>query len=211
MIEKAKIKRLDTNEEITVMFNPIEYSVTATGQLTGEGTCLQFQRVNLEDFSIPLFFDTYEKQTDVRKEIKNLTALVMPTVEGKKTKQPPVCLFVWGKFLYKGIIYKIDQRFTMFLETGIPVRAEITVTFKSIVTTEEDAALKGNEACRKIWTVKSGDRLDLIAYKTLKDASLWRKITEVNNIINPRTFPTNNDIGKLIVVPDYERDYNDKR
>ena len=204
MIEKAKIKRLDrdTDNEIVVMFNPGEYSVTATGQLSGEGTCLQFKKVDVGDFTVPLFFDTYERRTDVRKEIEKITALVMPTVEGKKTKQPPVCLFIWGKFLYKGIIYKTDQRFTMFLETGIPVRAELSVTFKSVVTTEEDAAFKGKEACRKIWTVKSGDRLDLIAHKTLKDVSLWRKIAEVNNIIDPRTFPTNNDIGKPIIVPD---------
>lgn len=202
MAEKAKIKRLDTNEEITVMFNPTEYSLTATGQLSGEGTCLQFKRVNLEDFSIPLFFDTYEKQTDVRKEIKNLTALVMPTVEGKTTKQPPVCLFIWGGFSYKGIIYKIGQKFTMFLSSGIPVRAEVTVTFKSIVTTEEDAQLKGKEACRKLYQVKGGDRLDLIAYRTLKDVSLWRKIAEANNITNPILYPQDDDIGSQIVIPD---------
>jgi len=202
MIEKAKIKLLDTGEEIPVMFNPGEYSVTATGQLSGKGTCLQFKKVDVGDFIVPLFFDTYERRTDVRKEIEKITSLVMPTVAGKKTKQPPVCLFFWGNFSYKGIIYKIDQKFTMFLETGIPVRAELSVTFKSIVTPEEDAKFSGREACRKVWTVKSGDRLDLIAYKTLKDASLWRKIAEVNNIIDPRIFPTNNDIGKQIIIPD---------
>lgn len=202
MVEKAKIKRLDTGKEIAVMFNPSEYSVTATGQLTGEGTRLQFKRVNLEDFSIPLFFDTYEKQTDIRKEIEGLTSLVMPTVEGKKTKQPPVCLFMWGGFSYKGIIYKIEQRFTMFLSTGIPVRAEVTVTFKSIVTTDEEAQLKGKEACRKLYQVKSGDRLDLIAYRTLKDVSQWRKIAEANNITNPILYPQDDDIGTQIVIPD---------
>lgn len=202
MAEKAKIKRLDSNEEITVMFNPTDYSVTATGQLTGEGTCLQFKKVNLEDFNTTLFFDTYEKQSDVRKEIESLTALVMPTVEGKTTKQPPVCLFVWGGFSYKGIIYKIGQKFTMFLSSGIPVRAEITVTFKSIVTTEEDAQLKGKEACRKLYQVKGGDRLDLIAYSTLKDAYLWRKIAEANNITNPLLFPQDEDIGRQLIIPD---------
>jgi len=202
MGEKARIKRLDTGEAITVMFNPTDYSTTATGQLTGEGTSLQFERVNLDDFSITLFFDTYEEQTDVRKEIERLTTLVMPTVEGKATKQPPVCLFIWGGFSYKGIIYKITQRFTMFLSSGIPVRAEVTLIFKSIVTTEEDALLKGKESCRKLYLVKKGDRLDLIADRTLKDVYLWRKIAEANNIANPFLFPQDEDIGRQLIIPD---------
>ncbi len=202
MVEKAKIKILDTNEEIPVMFNPSAYNVTTTGQLAGEGLCLQFKRVNVEDFTVSLFYDTYEKQTDVRDEIQKINDLVMPTVAGKKTKQPPVCLFVWGNFLYKGIIYKIDQKFTLFLDTGIPVRAELTVTFKAVITTEEDAAFRGNEACRKLWTVKSGDRLDLIAFAALKDPARWRIIAEANHIDNPMTFPTEADVGRLLVIPD---------
>jgi len=202
MVEKAKIKLLDTGHEIPVMFNPGSYNVVTTAQITGEGTCLQFKRVNVEDFNLSLFFDTYEKQTDVRDKIREITSLVMPTVEGKKTKQPPVCLFVWGGFTYKGIIHKIDQKFTMFLGSGIPVRAEVTVTFKAIVTTEEDAAFSSKEACRKLWTVKSGDRLDLIAFNALKDPALWRKIAELNNIANPLTFPGKEDIGKTLVIPD---------
>ncbi len=202
MVEKAKIRRLDTNEEIQVMFNPANYSVVATGQLTGEGTCVQFKRVNLEDYTVNLFFDTYERRTDVRKETRRITDLVMPTVEGKKTRQPPVCLFVWGNFFYKGIIYKIDQKFTMFLDSGIPVRSELTVTFKAILTSEEDAALKGNEACRKFWTVKSNDRLDLIAFKALNDPGQWRRIAAANNIADPITFPADTDIGRLLIIPD---------
>lgn len=202
MIEKAKIKLLDTKEEISVMFNPSTYNVITTGQLAGEGTCLQFKRVNVEDFTVSLFYDTYENQSDVRKETQKITDLVIPTVTGKKTKQPPVCLFVYGNFVYKGIIYKVDQKFLMFLDTGIPVRAELTVTFKAIITTDEDAAFRGSTACRKLWTVKSSDRLDLIAFAALKDAAQWRVIAEANNIEDPITFPTKEDVGRVLVIPD---------
>ncbi len=202
MVEKAKIQNLATGETYPVMFNPSEYHVSIAAQLAGEGTCLQFKRVNIDDFVVPLFFDTYEQQTDVRNETENITSLVMPTVEGKKTKQPPVCLFLWGNFSYKGVIYKIDQKFTMFLSSGIPVRSDLTLTFKSIITTDEDAKLTEKEACRKLWTVKSGDRLDLIAYNALKDPTQWRKIAELNNIVNPLIFPTQDDIGKLLIIPD---------
>jgi len=206
MVEKAEIIVLTRegkmDKKIPVMFNPKEYSVLSEAAVSGEGANLQFQKVNVQDFTVPLFFDTYEKQTDVRDKTRDVTSLLMPTVEGKDTKQPPVCLFSWGRFTYKGIIIKIDQKFTMFLDTGIPVRSALTVTFKSVITTEEDAKFKGKEACRKVWTVKSGERLDLIAYSTLKDVNLWRKIAKENNIDNPREFPKADDIGRILIIPE---------
>lgn len=202
MAEKAKIKNLATSDEISVMFNPADYSVATSSEVSGEGSSLQFNKVKKEDFTVNLFFDTYEKGEDVRDETEKIASLQLPTVEGKTTKQPPVCAFVWGKFTYKGIISRVDQKFTMFLSTGIPVRAELTVTFKAALTWQEDAALKGREACRKLWTVKDGDRLDLIAYTALNDASQWRKVAYANNISDPLVFPTYDDIGRVLVIPD---------
>lgn len=202
MVSKAQIIILDTKEKIDVMFNPREYTVSTIAQLKNEGSSLEFEKVNVSDFSVTLLFDTYEKQTDVREKIEKITSLVMPTVAGKDTKQPPICLFSWGKFIYKGIIYKHDQKFTMFLPSGIPVRADLTITFKSVITTEEDAKFKGKDACRKLWTVKSGDRLDLIADRALKDVSLWRKIADENKIVDPLDFPKDDDIGRTLIIPD---------
>lgn len=201
MAEKAKIKVLSTGQEIPVMFNPNEYSVSTTAALSGEGTGIQFQKVNAEDFTVTLFFDTYEKQTDVREKTEEIASLLLPTVEGRETKQPPTCLFIWGGFAYKGIIHNISQKFIMFLSTGIPVRAELTIIFKSVVTQEEDARFRGREACRKVLTIKSGDRLDLVAHRTLKDPGQWRRIAEANNISNPLTFPTEENIGNMLVIP----------
>lgn len=200
----AKIIVIDTKEEIPVMFNPKEYTVSTTAAMVGKGSNILFQEVTAADFTVNLFYDTYTygKQTDVRKETDKITALLMPTVEGTKVKRPPVCRFIWGSFGYTGIVHKIDQKFTMFLETGIPVRVELTVVFKSVITREEDALFKGKDACRKLWTVKSGDRLDLIAYRALNDPYLWRRVAEVNNITNPLMFPAKEDLGRMLIIPD---------
>lgn len=203
MAEKALIKVLNDNkDEIKVMFNPTEYTYSSVAKITEDGPNIQFQRVNVEDFTVTLFYDTYEEKMDVREKIEKLASLVKPTVAGQSTKQPPVCIFIWGGFGYKGIIHKINQKFSMFLSTGIPVRAEVTLTFKSVITREEDAQLRGREACRKLWTVKTGDRLDLIAYNTLKDPKQWRKIAVANHIINPLVFPGDGDIGMVLIIPD---------
>ena len=202
VVEKAKIKVLDTGEEIDVMFNPSEYTVSTVGKFDNKKPIPFFSEVTLDDFLIKLIFDTYGEKTDVRKLTNKIGKLVMPTVEGKKTKKAPLCLFIWGKFTYKGIIYKISQKFTLFLSDGTPVRAELNITFKALVTPEEYAKNMGMDACRKVWTVKSGDRLDLIANKALKDPSLWRKIAKENKIDNPLSFPKESDIGRILIIPD---------
>ncbi len=202
MVEKAKIKVEDTGDIIDVMFNPNEYTVSTAAELSTEKSNPFFNKVTLDDFTVKLTFDTYEKKTDVRKLTNKIGKLVMPTVEGAERKKPPVCLFIWGNFTYKGIIYKVSQKFTLFLSDGTPVRAELTVTFKALVTPEEYAKNMGLEACRKVWTVKSGDRLDLIANEALKDPALWRRIAEENNIDNPLVFPKDSDIGRILIIPD---------
>lgn len=204
---KAKIINTDTDEEIEVMFNPDKYTLSTSGDTTGEGANLEFKNVTQGDFTVNLLFDTYEneddKQKDVRTKTKKITDLIFPTVEGKEKKTPPVCLFSWGdEIIYEGIISKIDQEFIMFLHSGIPVRAKLNVTFKPFIKPVEDAKLKGKDNCRKLHRVVSGDRLDIIANKKLKDAALWRKIAKANNIYNPFAFPTNEDIGKMLIIPD---------
>lgn len=209
MVEKAQIKVLDdTGEEteiINVMFNPEDYTVSLSESLDtdeGQESSPSFNRIEITDFTVKSFFDTYETQSDVREKTNKIAKLLMPTVEGSDRNRPPICLFVWGKFTYKGIIHTLDQKFIMFLETGIPVRAELTFTFKSVATPQEYAEYMGIEACRKVLTVKSSDRLDLIAHRALKNAALWRKIADENNIDDPIAFPQTHDIGKTLVIPD---------
>lgn len=201
MVEKAKIKVLDTNETIDVMYNPTEYTYSEKAELKKVGRLIQQEGLKKEDFTVNLFFDTYEKRENVATKTRAITDLIKPIKEEKETKRPYVCLFTWGEFSYKGIINKITQKFTLFLETGIPVRAELTVTFIPPESVEEQKQNKGKHDSRKMWKVKKGDRLDLIAHTALHDAGLWKKIAETNKIVNPLEFPTEKDIGRTIFIP----------
>lgn len=207
---KARINILDGgNEGIDVMFNPTEYSVNTLGTLDRTNPKDPFfSETRIEDFTVRLIFDTYEKHdsyesgTDVRKTTEKITRLIMPTEEGTERKKPPVCVFTWGNFSFKGIVTRINQRFILFLPDGTPVREEMMVVFTSVMTDKEYEKFMGLEACRKTWTVKSGDRLDLIADRELKDGSLWRRIAEENHIYDPFNFPAKDDIGRRIIIPD---------
>ncbi len=203
MAEKAKIIPLEGGgAPIEVMFNPNEYTISFEATYTGEDSKKQFVKTEIPDFNVTLFYDTYEKGTDVRKETVKVTSLLYPTVSGKSTKKPPTCLFIWGGFTYRGILKKVNQKFTMFRSNGVPVRSTLDITFETEqlkMKVEED---KGLQACRKLWTVKSGDRLDLIANQALRDPSQWREIAKLNKIANPFNFPSKNDFGRTLVIPD---------
>lgn len=204
MVEKAKIRVLEGPDkgDIDLMYNPTDYNVKKEVKKTGTGGKIQFNTVDIPEYSIKLFFDTYEKKTDVREITEKIVSLLKPSIKGKHTKRPPICLYVWGSFSYRGIVSKVDQKFQLFIESGIPVRAELDVTFSSVLIKEEEAQLSSKSESRKLWTVKSGDRLDLIAYSVLKDPAQWRRIAEANEINNPLSFPKPDDIGKTLIIPE---------
>ena len=202
MLEMAKIVVHATREEIPVMYNPTELSLNKTVMVQGEGSNIQFQRVNNDDLTVSLFFDTYERQVDVRSKTNRIVALTVPSVGTNVRKEPPVLVFTWAGPLFTGIIVKLDQKFTMFLSSGIPVRAELSVTFKSVLTEEEDLQSRGYFNCRQLWQVRQGDRLYLIAQATLGDPEQWRLIAAQNGIEDALNFPQRKDIGRTLVIPD---------
>lgn len=205
---KAKIKVIDgpdQGNEYEVMFNPTEYSITATSKTGESGARQQFNEAEIADFSVSLLFDSYEQGTDVREKTEPIAGLLLPRKPGREIAQPQTCLFIWGGFTYKGKLTKVTQKFTMFLSTGIPVRATLDITLTAAMTPTEYSDLNGREQCRKFWIVKAGDRLDLIAYKALYDKNLWRIIAKENKIDNPFDFPGEKDFGRQIVIPDIHR------
>jgi nucleoid-associated protein YgaU len=52
-----------------------------------------------------------------------------------------------------------------------------------------------------VWTVKAGDRLPVIAAQVYGDPRLWRQIADANGIANPLRFPSQQDLGRLLLVP----------
>ncbi len=218
-LQKAEITVLDgssKNKKIRVQFNPTEYTVTTDVHYAGDpkkakgesepttdytGGELEFKMVRQQNLTVELWFDSYEKRTDVRKKTKLLKALTQPTVNAGKQRVPPRCLFSWGLFRYKGVIVSFQEHFTMFLPSGIPVRCKVTVTFKPVLDAKEIEAAQGKPN-ERLWTVKMGERLDIIAHKAIADSTKWRMIADFNRIDDPLSFPRLNDIGRTIIIPD---------
>jgi len=207
-LEKALIQPLDEKgspmgEPVKVLFNPTEYSIEKGNQyqsvsIPGKSVpAVQFTNGNGQTLSMDLFFDSYEQGEDVRMYTGKVVALL--DIDGQ-SHAPPVCKFIWGKLEFKGVIEKVSQKFTMFLNTGIPVRATLSVSFKEYKTIMEQMAETAQSNQTKQVTVKSGTTLSAIAEQQYGDAGKWRDIAKANRIANPRRLQP----GQQITVPPLE-------
>jgi hypothetical protein len=192
-------------EEIPVLFNPSEYSITSSNsykwaKVTGLSMPIaQFNSGETESLTMELFFDTYEARTDVRVYTSQISGLldIVPALHA-----PPVCQFAWDKLKFQCILESVTQKFTMFLDTGTPVRAKLNVTFKSWKSKSEQLKLIPKESAdrTKQKMLKQGDQLWMLAADEYENPNLWRDIANANGIDNPRILQS----GKKIVVPRLE-------
>jgi nucleoid-associated protein YgaU len=222
MLVKGYLARKDdTSVRVTFLFNPKELTVEKSNQFAEvdipglSSPIFQFVRGNARSVTMDLFFDTYEDGTDVRSYTDKITGWdagsMLSNLPGaakglmdidSDLHAPPICLFIWGAFVFQCIIERVSKRFTMFLPEGIPVRATLSVTLKEYK--EVDIQIKELDQrspdVTKRWTVKQGDSLWSIAVKEYGDPADWRLIAGANGIDNPRIIKTGTDL----VIPSKE-------
>lgn len=184
-----------------VIFNPAEYSLEKGNQFAStplpglSNPIVSFVNGDADVLTMELFFDTYTNKggTDVREETSKIARLLDldPVLHA-----PPPVLFVWGPLRFKAVIERLTQRFTMFKEDGLPVRATLNVTFKEYKTIEDQLNEKPTQSSD--WTKRRVltelDRLCLIAAVEYEDASVWRVIADANDIENPRLLQPGQEI-----------------
>lgn len=115
---------------------------------------------------------------------------------------PPICLFIWGAFVFPCLIERVTKTFTMFLPEGIPVRATLSVALKECKDYEAQLKEISRQSTdkTKTWLVKESDSLWLLAAKEYGNPDLWRPIAVANNIANPRTLKS----GEELIIPPLE-------
>lgn len=200
---------------VEVMFNPAEYNLElssnfASTALPGlNNPVLQFVHGEAQTLSMDLLFDTYTNQggADVSKITGELAQALL--IDGDLHAPPPV-LFVWGSFSFQAVVEKLSQRFTMFLENGIPVRATLNVSFRQYQPIQEQLQNpRRNSADKSTRHVLSSDEsLWHLAANVYGDPAQWRLIARRNGIANPRQVPPNT---VLILPPLEESDADSAR
>jgi nucleoid-associated protein YgaU len=185
----------------------------------GQGTTsveLEFLSVEADRLSIELFFDTYESRpgtvtaagvaasflpggpspggtaTDVRYYTAQIAALLE---EDADMHHPPVCNLRWGVVdIFDGVLVSLNQRFTLFLDDGTPVRATLTCEFVGVDL--QPTELHSSDVV-KTRQVRRYDTLQSLAAGEYGDPALWRPIALANGIINPRDLAP----GTILTIP----------
>ncbi len=203
-LERAEIEILNgkhKGEIIECRFNPPEFSTNksvnyAELQATGSGASVQqFTDGQARQLSVELFFDTSEQQVDVRAEYVDMFDILVEV--DPELHAPPICRFVWGEgIMFTALVESIDKTFTMFLPSGVPVRARVDVSFVEYKTSEYQQSELSPESTdvSKAWTVTEGDTLWLIAAEEYGDPDHWRTIARANDIQNPRALEAGEEL-----------------
>lgn len=219
MLVKAFLTRKDNPLHVVpCLFNPKELSIEKSNQFAEvnipglSSPIFQFVRGNARSVTLDLFFDTYEQGTDVRIFTDRITGWDAGSMFSKlpgaakglmdidsDLHAPPVCIFIWGAFIFQCIIERVSKKFTMFLPEGIPVRATLSVTLKEYRAVEvqvKEIAFQSADLTKR-WVVTQGDSLWSIAAKEYGSPGDWRRIAEANEIDNPRfLYP-----GQVLSIP----------
>jgi nucleoid-associated protein YgaU len=205
----------DEGAAIDALFNPDELSISGSVSYPKQNAA---QRdVSESQFgggertlSVKLLFDTYDtpdsKKNDVRKVYTSKIVRLSMVEEAKH--RPPVCRLRWGgNYFFQGVLERLDQRFTLFMENGTPVRATLTCTFKEWRQNIEDMKQQGLQSADivKVKVVRRGDTLSAIAAEEYSDPNGWRPIALANGVDDPLRLP----VGRAITVP--KLPFNPKR
>lgn len=212
-LEYATLTNLDTGQRIEVLFNPDEYTINkdnnfAQASVPGlSSPLLQFVSGNLRTLEMELVFDSLEQhkhanrtvnaaQSDVRKLTQPVVDLMAITPD---THAPPAVLVSWGGLTFTGVLAKVSQKFTMFLETGVPIRARLHVTFQEWKTALQEAKEVRRQTAdyTRRYRLAQGQTLSQVAALFYGDPAMWRPIAIANQLSDPRRLPT----ALLLAIP----------
>ncbi len=201
-LAKAKILIEATGEQFEVMFNPEEYTLNkdnnfAQAAVPGLSTpLLQFVHGGLRTLEMELVFDSLEQHrhssrivNSARSDVRQLTQKVVDLMAiNPATHAPPVVLFSWGGLTFTGVLGKVNQRFTMFLEDGTPIRARLQVTFQEWKSSLQESKEVRRQTAdySRLYRLAQGQTLSQVAALFYGDPALWRPIAIANQIDDPR-------------------------
>jgi LysM repeat protein len=185
-----------SGQRIVVRYNPEEYSVNkdnnfAAQSIPGLGSPLvQFVNGNQRTLEVELFFDSYDTPTFVKEDVRVQTNHVAGLMKlDSDLHAPPVLVVGMASLQFRCVLSRVNQRFIMFLPSGMPVRARLTCTFIEYVDPAREAAAANLQTAdfSKVHVVAATETLSEIAGRLYDDVSQWRPIAVANGIANPRT------------------------
>ena len=210
-LEKLKIQ-VETaprqfGQEITALFNPNQITIQKTANwreapaAQRDVPASQHTHADPARLSMDLFFDTYERGTDVRRHTDEILHLMTVEKHGNMHR-PPICRLLWGRagVFFQGVLENLNQRFSLFLEDGWPVRATLTCTFKEWRDDEEEARRQNKQSGRRGEDAPAAPRRHAEQHRVRgipRSGAVAARSPEANGITDPLKLP----YGQLLIIP----------
>lgn len=200
---KLEIEKEVGKTVIEVLFNPSEYQLTdganySEKKVPGmDGPIIQYVSGNATELSLNLFLDTYvAKSTSMipigssgsSSDVSYITKQIADatSIDGS-LHRPPKVTFKWGSLNFQGVVTRFNHTYTMFTESGMPVRAKVSLTFKALISPKDTSRKSPFESPdrTKYRTIRQGVGLWDIANMEYGDPDMWKVIARENGILNP--------------------------
>ncbi|MBZ0320185.1 MAG: hypothetical protein K8L91_27480 [Anaerolineae bacterium] len=207
----AKLVNMTTGETVECMFNPFEYTLTKQNQwekkpAKGKNVPeIVFKQGGNQVLKVQLLFDTFADQSDVRDHTDKIWKMMAVAEQTKNAttgkSRPPKVSFRWGRLNFEAVLTNIQQKYTLFLPDGTPVRTTVDITLEQLIDVDDYSSSGGGgggaAATPKVATSQQGQRMDTVAAQQTGDAANYRQVAEANNVDNPNKVPN----GTPLVVP----------
>lgn len=201
-------------EPIDVQFNPETLKVSYANQTSGGdqsgGAATQFVAQGTTKLAFDLWFDVTARQPsgrhedDVRRLTTDINFFMRPHRDlGEGT--PPGVRFLWGTFLFEGVMESMNENLELFSEEGRPLRAGVSVTlsqqeiqFKFAEPLSPGLGTTPAAGSAPHEQARDGDSVHDIAARQGRPEA-WQDIARANNIENPRQVPVGTPINTRIL------------
>jgi hypothetical protein len=185
----------DTEATVDVQFNPeslkVTYSNTVAGGDQSGGSAIQYVSKSSTKLSVTLWFDASAKEgvADVRELTKPVNHFFIPVQQGEGMA-PPAVRFLWGSFLFEGVMDSMDETLEYFSADGRPLRAQVALSITSQDIQSKIARLAGAGGAAAPGTrpqvpATEGEGLQQMLGRT-GDPAGWMAVASANGIENPR-------------------------
>jgi hypothetical protein len=200
-LEQDFKKEKSGGKKIEVQFNPETLKVTFANQLVqpqggdqaAGNTGRQFVGAGTTKLALTLWFDvasmTENAVDDVRRLTQNVIFFMTPTGDKKDKKKlvAPATRFVWGSFLFDGIVEGLEESIEFFGADGKPLRASVGLTLsqQKILVSEfkGEGRVPSSPGQAPLSAAKSGDSVQSLA--AANGNPDWKGVAAANNIEDP--------------------------
>ncbi|HYN39956.1 MAG TPA: hypothetical protein VES39_11965 [Rhodospirillales bacterium] len=207
----------ETGRVFPVQFNPESLKLAFSNQNAGGdqrgGAALQFVGRGTTKLAFDLWFDVTapdpdgRDESDVRRLTQDVVMFIQPTATAEEDKFiPPGVRFLWGTFLFDGVVESISETLEFFSEDGRPLRAGLSISLMrqeiQFQFGKQQAPGLGSNATpgtAPLERARSGDSLPSLLGRSGRQES-WQAVALANNIDDPRQLPVGLGIDARMAI-----------